>query len=196
MIKIPAERAAAISYNPDCDRATKSDTEWLQAPENGSAITPIASKINLLGSIPDTLYDPKAIHARISQTQDRAAIASVLTPPRTPIETKLAETFAELLGITEVGVDDSFFALGGHSLLAMQVLSRANSLFNVALEPTLLFTSNFTVAELAAAVVKEQLREANPPDIAKLLQNLSELNEHQARAEMDLPTHIGKASPR
>ncbi|MFD0392004.1 phosphopantetheine-binding protein [Streptomyces nogalater] len=32
--------------------------------------------------------------------------------------------FAELLGLTEVGIDDDFFALGGHSLMAARLAGR------------------------------------------------------------------------
>jgi amino acid adenylation domain-containing protein/non-ribosomal peptide synthase protein (TIGR01720 family) len=45
--------------------------------------------------------------------------------PRTPRETLLAELFARLLDVPEVGADDDFFALGGDSIVAMQLVSRA-----------------------------------------------------------------------
>ncbi|WP_103352222.1 non-ribosomal peptide synthetase [Amycolatopsis sp. CA-128772] len=47
------------------------------------------------------------------------------TAPRTDVERLLAEIFADVLGVTEPGVDDNFFALGGDSILSIQVVSRA-----------------------------------------------------------------------
>ncbi|AZZ97460.1 amino acid adenylation domain-containing protein [Pseudoalteromonas sp. R3] len=44
--------------------------------------------------------------------------------PETPLQLQLAKIWQSLLGQTQVGLDDSFFALGGHSLLAIQLVSR------------------------------------------------------------------------
>ncbi len=51
--------------------------------------------------------------------------------PRTPVERFLVETFAEVLGLTDVGVHDDFFGRGGHSLLATRVIARIRDRFAV-----------------------------------------------------------------
>ena len=44
--------------------------------------------------------------------------------PRDRREQVLAALFGEVLGVTRVGIDDSFFDLGGHSLSAMRLVAR------------------------------------------------------------------------
>nr|WP_308438960.1 non-ribosomal peptide synthetase [Streptomyces fumanus] len=45
--------------------------------------------------------------------------------PATPTEELLCGLFAEVLGVEQVGADDSFFTLGGDSIMSMLVVSRA-----------------------------------------------------------------------
>jgi acyl-CoA synthetase (AMP-forming)/AMP-acid ligase II len=52
-------------------------------------------------------------------------------PPRTPLEARLADLWAELLGVESVGIHDDFFASGGDSLLATQLLARVHDLLAV-----------------------------------------------------------------
>jgi amino acid adenylation domain-containing protein len=71
--------------------------------------------------------------------------------PRTTVETVLAAIWAEVVGVSRVGVHDNFFALGGDSLQAMRVVSRIRDQFAVDV-PLLLLFERPTVSGLAGAV--------------------------------------------
>ncbi|MEZ0066055.1 amino acid adenylation domain-containing protein [Streptacidiphilus sp. MAP12-20] len=94
---------------------------------------------------------------------DRAALPEPtlvreLVAPRTDAEELVAEVFAEVLGIAEVGALDDFFALGGHSLLAVKVISRLRAATDVDLPVRTLFDLG-TVAGIAEALERQLLAE-------------------------------------
>ncbi|UNO43628.1 hypothetical protein KGS77_01180 [Streptomyces sp. MST-110588] len=78
--------------------------------------------------------------------------------PRDETEVRLAELWAQALGVDVggVGVHEDFFALGGRSLLAMRLMLRVERELGCRL-PVSLLLRGATVAELAAAV-REQRR--------------------------------------
>ncbi len=47
--------------------------------------------------------------------------------PRTEDERRLADIFAEVLHLPQVGIHDNFFELGGDSILAIQIVARARA---------------------------------------------------------------------
>ncbi|MFF7633471.1 amino acid adenylation domain-containing protein [Kitasatospora sp. NPDC008050] len=71
--------------------------------------------------------------------------------PRDPMERLLCELFGDILGVSRVTIDDSFFALGGHSLSATRLSARLRSVLGLELPVRTVFETP-TVAGLAEAV--------------------------------------------
>jgi long-chain acyl-CoA synthetase len=71
--------------------------------------------------------------------------------PSTRLETLVAETWAEVLGVNGIGAHDDFFALGGHSLLGARAVARLRGALDVEIPLRFLFEAP-TVAEFAARV--------------------------------------------
>ncbi len=73
--------------------------------------------------------------------------------PRSELERQLADLWAELLELDEVGIEDNFFDLGGDSLLAMNLALHIEQRYGQPLAPT--FFANPTIADLARQLASE-----------------------------------------
>lgn len=82
---------------------------------------------------------------------DRPVLNEVFVTPCTRVEKQLAEIWAAVLGIEQVGINDNFFELGGHSILAVQMLTQVQETFQMEL-PLLSLFQTPTVAGLAQAI--------------------------------------------
>ncbi|OBI46130.1 non-ribosomal peptide synthetase [Mycobacterium colombiense] len=76
--------------------------------------------------------------------------AATYRAPADAVEELLAGIYAEVLGLSRVGIDDSFFDLGGDSIMSMQVVARARAA-GVMCRPRDIFVEQ-TVARLARVV--------------------------------------------
>ncbi|MEG4916422.1 amino acid adenylation domain-containing protein [Microcoleus sp. B7-D4] len=81
----------------------------------------------------------------------RPELELTFVAPRTPLEEILANIWAEVLGIKQIGINDNFFSLGGHSLLATQIISRIGTSLAVEVPLRHLFESP-TIASLAEQI--------------------------------------------
>ncbi|MEL5450757.1 amino acid adenylation domain-containing protein [Serratia bockelmannii] len=79
-----------------------------------------------------------------------AAAGEAYEAPRGDTETLLAQAWAELLGLPQIGRHDNFFELGGHSLLAVRQASLAQQ-WGIALQVQAIF-DHPVLADLAAHV--------------------------------------------
>ncbi|MGW4690256.1 amino acid adenylation domain-containing protein, partial [Streptomyces sp. NPDC004244] len=166
----PGEIEAALAEHPQVARAAvvvRTDEEprlvAYAVPEPGATVTVTTLRRHLRERLPEHMVPAAyvlldALPLTPNGKLDRRALpvpdrqpADPGRAPRTATEHLLAGLFAEVLGVPEVGADDSFFDLGGHSLLATRLVARARTVLGVELRLRDLFDAP-TVAGLAAAV--------------------------------------------
>ncbi|MEG4309877.1 MULTISPECIES: amino acid adenylation domain-containing protein [unclassified Microcoleus] len=108
----------------------------------------VPSAFVLLESLPLTNNGKVDRQALPAPDRDRPELEEAFATPSTAIEKILAEIWAQVLGLEQVGIDDNFFELGGDSILSIQVISQANRA-GLRLTPKQLFQHQ-TIAQLAA----------------------------------------------
>ena len=97
-----------------------------------------------------------------SATGQSSATSAESVAPRTPLEQQIADVWADVLQLPQVGVHDSFFALGGNSLLAVELATRLRELVGGELPLDRLFQQP-TVAGLASLIQNwDQAEDAAP----------------------------------
>jgi acyl carrier protein len=136
-------------------------------------------------------YDPDEIEEKIkAQKQAQAAQEAgesekPFVAPSTPTEEWLAEIVAEWLGLERVSIHDDFFELGGDSIKALRILSRARDKFQVELPQSVLFSVQFTVAEMAKLIDQYQLESVSEEELAELMDELDGLSDDDVKAQLD-----------
>jgi amino acid adenylation domain-containing protein len=97
---------------------------------------------------------------------DHRAPTTAGEAPATDTERSLLAVWAELLGRTDLGVTESFFAAGGHSLVAVRMLTHIQSRFGCRVRmPD--FVANATVRDLAVLIDSSQAPVRARPTLAR-----------------------------
>ena len=121
-----------------------------------------------------------------SQRRSRPNLETPLVPPADLVEEALSELWAEVLGVSQIGTLDSFFALGGDSLHMTQVASRLRAQFGIEVSFTQFFEGP-TVAALAT-LIRENAGIPKSEFVAQpQIQVLTEANIHHLDKEYGVP---------
>ena len=108
----------------------------------------------------------------------RPALAVPFAPPTTPVECALADLWADVLALDEVGIHDPFLDLGGDSLLASQIVARITGVFDVQVAQRDLFLTS-TVAEMAALIEQRQATSLDG-QVRRLVEEVERLTDAEA----------------
>ncbi len=149
---VPEEGLApGISDSPTGDRPLSGDRlrDFLQDRLPEYMVPSAFVTLESLPLTPNGKVDRRALPA---PELNRSDFETIYVAPRTPEEEILAEIWAEVLGVDQVGAHDNFFELGGDSILCIQVIARANQA-GLRLAPRQVFEAP-TVAGLAAVAGK------------------------------------------
>ncbi|WP_261718574.1 non-ribosomal peptide synthetase [Streptomyces sp. FZ201] len=118
---------------------------------SAGAVDTAALRDRLAARLPDYMVPPHlveldALPVNANGKLDRAALPEperrARAGGRAPVTARqrhLCALFAEVLGVSEVGVDDGFFDLGGHSLLAIRLVGRIREALGVELRVRTVF---------------------------------------------------------
>ncbi|MEO1558214.1 MAG: amino acid adenylation domain-containing protein, partial [Cyanobacteria bacterium J06632_19] len=124
----------------------------------------IPSAFVLMDELPLTPSGKVDRRALPAPDKSRPVLDVEFVVPRTPTEEILAEIWAEVLSLNEVGILDNFFLLGGDSIQATQLISRVRDRFQIELSLHRLFESP-TVAEFSQDILgatRQQLAAIKP----------------------------------
>ncbi|SHJ03137.1 type I polyketide synthase [Wenxinia saemankumensis] len=100
-----------------------------------------------------------------ARTFERPALDGDFVPPEGEVERRLAAIWSELLGVSRIGAEDSFFDLGGHSLIAVRLFARIRKAFDVDFPISVLFEA--PTIRSCARLIAEAGGDAGPEDTAR-----------------------------
>jgi len=170
-------RDAVVVGRPDHTSELRLIAYYVPTPNANVTVSQI--RRHLVQALPDYMVPglfvaiaeiPKTPNGKIDRinlpevSSARPPLETPFAPPDSELTRELAGIWAEVLGVTEVGIDDDFFELGGDSLRAARIVARVTRHLRLELPMTALFDAP-TVAGMAQFV--EQSRPPGGDGLAR-----------------------------
>ena len=131
----------------------------------------LPSAFVVLDSLPLTASGKLDRRALPPQNKSRHEVSGTFTAAITTIEKVIANLWAEIIEIDEVGIHDDFSELGGDSLAAAQIVSEVNKIFSLKQPLKILFEAP-TVAKLVEFVLTNETHPGQSDKIANVLMKI------------------------
>lgn len=122
----------------------------------------------ILDSLPLTASGKVDRRALPPPNRSRHQLDSVYVAPKNATEKVLAQLWADVLGVAEIGIQDDFLQLGGDSLLGARIVARVNESFSLKGPLKILFETP-TVAKLSAYLRAQESSPGQAEKDAELL---------------------------
>lgn len=106
--------------------------------------------LSALPQTPNGKIDRKALPKPLVHTSDKKLDASA---PKTEAETFIFSAWSELVGTSDIYLDDNFFEIGGHSLLAVQFITKVLQEYDVKINFQAIVLDN--LGQLARTIERE-----------------------------------------
>jgi phthiocerol/phenolphthiocerol synthesis type-I polyketide synthase E len=162
-----------LEYQTSIDQYAMTAEESLEAFERIVTRCPagriIVSTGDLLARL--NLWMATSPEQASGKKHSRSELASTYVAPGNDIERRIETIWEQVLGISNIGIHDSFFDLGGHSLLAIRLMNQVCEEFQLGLPIAKLF-ENPTIAGLARLVGESESGQEPKDEVLKLLAEL------------------------
>jgi len=149
----------------------------------------VISSMDVKKLIANTIVESQEALRSTTHNFQRPKLETEFAKPESEVEKTLAEFWQDLLGVQDIGVDDSFFELGGHSLIAVRMFSQIRKSFGVNFPISVLFEAP-TIRQIAGLVEKQTGRKTTDAD------GPSSDALEERRFKHLVPMHEGEGGPR
>lgn len=121
------ENQIAVYYTESDDQPVKRDEVWTRLRERIESHS-LPSALIRLDRLPLNA-NGKVDRRALPYPHKQRLLATPATPPKTQSEVRLIAIWKDILGLDQIGVNDSFLELGGDSLQLMRIFNRVRQTF-------------------------------------------------------------------